>query len=105
MVNMQLPDGFHLVDLVTESRHEDSETCCEAEVLARWHEAASLGASSETIVCGWCGSSKEFFVQRTKPSLAVRWFHEHPCKYKYAEASTGVTNELTPERASAPLAA
>lgn len=101
---MQLPDGFHSVDIVTESRPEDSLTWSEDEVLARWHEAAAFGASSETINCGYCGASKEFFVKRTKPSLAVKWFHAHDCK-SLAGASTGEIIDLASERASAPLAA
>jgi hypothetical protein len=98
---MQLPDGFHEIDIVTESRPEDSLTWSEDEVLARWKESKRFGSESETITCGYCGSAHRFWLKRSNPRLAVAWFHEHPCG-----ASTEATIEPTaPERVPQPIAA
>jgi len=89
---------------VSESRIEDHKTWSEDEVLARWDESLRFGAESETITCGYCGAARRFWLKRSKPTLAVMWFHEHQCK-SLAGASTGEIIELAPERAPAPLAA
>jgi len=97
---MQLPEGFQVVDLVAESRIEDYLTLSEDELVARLAETRRFGDEKEVITCGYCGAKRRCRTGKCAESDAIDWFHSHDCK-SLAEASTGVTSELAPERASA----
>lgn len=97
---MQLPDGYRLVDIVTESRVEDYLTFSEDELVARLAETRLYGDEKEVITCGYCGAKRRCRTGKCAESDAIEWFHSHDCK-SLAEASTGETIELAPERASA----
>ena len=101
---MQLPDGYRLVDIVTESRIEDYLTWSEDELSARLRETSRFGSAQEVITCGYCSAKRRCRTGKCAESDAIDWFHSHDCK-SLAEASTEETIGLAPERASAPLAA
>lgn len=101
---MQLPRGFQVVDIVTESRAEDSLTWSEDELVSRLAETRQFGSAQEVIVCGWCEEKRRCRAGKGAERDAIDWFHSHPCSKDFAEPSTGETrlqNENAPERGSA----
>ena len=95
---LSLPDGFHYVDIVSESRLEDSLTWSEDELVGRLRETRTLGSAQEVIACGYCGTKRRCRTGKSAERGAIAWFHSHEC---LAGASTGETSLPAPERVPA----
>ena len=102
---MQLPDGFQMVDLVTESRLEDSQTWSEDELIARLAETRRFGSEKEVIVCGYCGAKRRCRTGKGAKRDAIDWFHTHDCKTLVGASTEATTLAQAPERVPQPLAA
>ena len=84
---MQLPDGFHYVNLEDESRREDSQTWSEDELVARLQETRRFGSEKEVITCGYCGAKRRCRTGKCAESDAIEWFRFHDCKTLSEQAS------------------